>query len=74
MMVEYLGEDGSQCLRWYHGTVQKVVNAKTYRVRIKGDEKCLGADDPRITDNKAMPDNWNPKMPKKGGWHHYLTK
>ena len=41
-MFEYIGEDGLQCLGWYHGTVQKVVNAKTNRVRIKWDAECLG--------------------------------
>ena len=28
MLFGYSGDDGKQCLGWYHGTVQEVVNEK----------------------------------------------
>ena len=37
MLFGYSGDDGTKCLGWYHGTLQKVVNKRTNRVRIKWD-------------------------------------
>ena len=53
-------KDDSQCLGWCHGTVEKVMNVKTNRIR--------------LTNHKLVPGNWNPKVPKKGGCRQYLTE
>ena len=37
MLFGYSGDDGTQYLGWYHGTVQDIVNEKTNRVIIKWD-------------------------------------
>ena len=69
----YNGDDGSQCLGWYHGTIKKVVNIKMQCVRIEWDEECLGEGDVQMSDHKLVNGNWNPKTAKKGGWRQYLT-
>ena len=35
MLFGYSGDDGAQCVGWYHGTVQEVFNEKSNHVRIK---------------------------------------
>ena len=67
MLFGYSGDDGSQCLGWYHGTVQEVFNEKTNRVKIKWDSEFLGENDVRMTDQKLVLSNWNKKKVKKGG-------
>ena len=74
MLFAYNGDDGTQCLGWYHGTIKKVINSKTRRVRIEWDEECLGEGDVQMSDHKLVNGNWNPKTAKKGGWREYLTK
>ena len=74
MMFGFIGEDGTQCLGWYHGTVQEVVNEKTNRAKIKWDAECLGDHDVKMTDEKLVLSNCNPEKVKKGGWQEYLTK
>ena len=54
MLFAYNGDDGTQCLGWYQGTVQKVINEKTLRVRILWDEECLGESDVRTSDHKLV--------------------
>ena len=73
MLFAYNGDDGTQCLGWYQGTVQKVINEKTLRVRILWDEECLGESDVRTSDHKLVKGNWNPKTAKKGGWRQHLS-
>ena len=74
MLFGYSGDDGTQCLGWYHGTVQGVVNEKTNCVRINWNAESLGEHDMKMTDQKLVLSNWNPKKVKKGGWREYLTK
>ena len=74
MLFAYSGDDGTQCLGWYQGTVIKIVNTQTNRVRIEWDSECLGDRDVKTSDHKLVPGNWNPKEAKKGGWREYLTK
>ena len=74
MLFGYSGDDGTQCLGWYHGTVQEVVNENTNRVIIKCDAECLVDHDMIVTDHKLFLSNWNPKKVKKGEWRGYLTK
>ena len=38
ILFGYSGDNGTQCLGWYHGTVQEVVNENKNRARIKWDE------------------------------------
>ena len=59
---------------WYHGTVQRLLNPNTQRVRIKWDRECLGEDDPEWSNNMLKTGNWNPKKPREGSWREYLTK
>ena len=61
MFFSYSGDDGTHCLGWYHGKVQEVVNEKKNRVRIKWYAECLGEHDVRVTDQKLVRSNWNPK-------------
>ena len=61
MTFENTAQDGSQCLAWYQGTIEKILNAKTNRIRIKWDEECMGENDARVTIHKLVPGNWNPK-------------
>ena len=35
MLFEYPGEDGSQCLGWYHGRVDKLISERNHSVLIK---------------------------------------
>ena len=74
MAFEYPGEDGSQCLGWYNGIVDKVLNAKVHKVRIKWDDDCIGEDDAEESNVKLIPGNWNPRRAKKGGWRKCITK
>ena len=74
MLFGYSVDNGTQYLGWYHGTVQEVVNEKTNCVRIKWDVECLGEHDVRVTNQKLVLSNWNPKIVNKVGWREYLTK
>ena len=74
MLFGYSGDNGPQCLGWYHGPVQEIVNEKTNHVRIKWDAECLGEHDVILTDHKLVLSNWNPKKLKKGGCREYLIK
>ena len=74
MAFEYPGEDGSPCLGWYNGVVDKVLNAKMHKVRVKWDKDCIGEDDVEESNVKLTPGNWNPKKAKKGGWRKYLAE
>ena len=68
------GDDGTQCLGWYHGKVQEVVNEKTNHMIINCDSECSGENYVRMTGLKLVLINWNPKKVKKGGWREYLNK
>ena len=35
MLFSYNGDDGTQCLGWYHGVVEEVLNVKTSKVRVR---------------------------------------
>ena len=70
----YSGYYVTQCLGWYHWTVQEVVNEKKNHVIIKWGAECLVEHGVRVTDQKLALGNWNPKKVKKGGWRDYLTK
>ena len=70
----YSSDDGNECMGWYHGVIQKVLNTKTCRVRIIWDECCLGDKDARVSDQILLPGNWNPKKIKTGGWREHLTE
>ena len=59
---------------WYHGTVQRLLNPNTQRVRIKWDRECLGENDPKWSNNMLKTGNWNPKKPREGSWREYFTK
>ena len=61
MLFGYSGDGGTQCLGWYHGTVQEVGNENTNPVIIKWNAECLGEHDVRVTDQKSVLTNWNPK-------------
>ena len=61
MVFGYSGDDGTQFVGWYHGTVQEVVNEKTNRVIIKWDTECLDEHYVGVTDQKLVISNWNPK-------------
>ena len=75
ILFSYSGDDGTQCLGWYHGVVQEVVNSKTNCVRVRWDNECLSEHNMRITDQKLAMGNWNPKSIKTGGrWREYITK
>ena len=74
MRFQYTGDNGSQCVGWYHGTIKKVVNAEKFRVKIKWDDDCLGEDDVKETTHELQPKKWNPKRPGVGAWREYLTK
>ena len=75
-LAEELGThiEDTQCLGWHHGTVQEIVNEKTNRMRKNWDAEILGENDVKITNQKLVLRNWNPKKVKKGGWREYLTK
>ena len=60
MLSPYNGDDGTQCLGWYQGTIKTILNEKTRRVRIEWDEACLGEGDVRRLDQLHAA--------KKGGW------
>ena len=51
------GDNGTQCLGWYHGMVQEVVNENTNHIIIKWDTECLGEHYVRITDQKLVLNN-----------------
>ena len=72
MLFEYPGEDGSQCLGWYHGRVDKLISERNHSVLIKWDEDCLGPNEQRVSKHKLVPSNWNPKKAKKGAWGKYM--
>ena len=61
MLFSYIGGDGTQCLGWYHGMVQEVVNKKINRVRIKWNSECLDEHYVRVPYQKLVFRNWNPK-------------
>ncbi len=66
MLFAYIADDGTQCLGWYHGTVKKILNEKTRRIRVEWDQECLGEDGICISDHKISKGNWNPKTAKRG--------
>ena len=74
MTFENTGDDGSLCLAWYQGTIEKILNVKTNRIRVRWDEDCMGDNDARVTTHKLVVGNWNPKQLKKGGWREYITE
>ena len=74
ILFAYNGDDGTQCLDWYQGTVQSILNENNRCVRIKWDKECLGGGDVRVSKHKLMKRNWNPKVAKKGGWRENLVK
>ena len=74
MTFENTGDDGSLCLAWYQGTIEKILNVKTNRIRVRCDEDCMGDNDARVTTHKLVVGNWNPKKLKKGGWREYITE
>ena len=57
MLFGYSGDDGTQCLGWYHGTVQEVVNEKTNHMRMKWEAEYLGEHDVKMTDQKLVLSN-----------------
>ena len=57
MLFGYSGDNGTQCLGWYNGTVPEVVNEKTNRVRIEWGTECLGEYDMRVMYQKFVLSN-----------------
>ena len=64
----YTGNDGSQCIGWYSGVVKQVLNINKKTVKIEWDEDCLGDMDARVSVHQLLPNNWNLKVAKNGGW------
>ncbi len=57
ILISYSTDDGTQCLRWYHGVVEDIVNSKTNHVRVRWDEKCVDEHVARVTDQKLLMGN-----------------
>ena len=70
----YTGNDGSQCIGWYSGVVKQVLNINKKTVKIEWDEDCLGDMDARVSVHQLLPNNWNPKVAKNGGWRQHFKE
>ncbi len=77
MCFVYPGEGGAQCLHWYRGTVEHVIDEEKYIVLIKWewDPETLATNDVTKSVHKVLPFHWNPKKIRKNAcaWREYLT-
>ena len=67
------GDDGSQFGDWFRGTVRKIVNCASSRVRIEWYPDSVIEGEQTITDHQLLASRWNPKSPQPGAWREYLT-
>ena len=67
------GDDGSQFGDWFRGTVRKIVNRASSRVRIEWDPDSVAKGEQTVTDQQLLASRWNPKSPQPGAWREYLT-
>ena len=65
------GEDGSDGLDWFSGTVKKV-NKHTRKVQIAWDNVHAG--DRAMTTHVLAAGNWNTEVAKKNSWRHYIPR
>ncbi len=70
---EYPGEDGSTCLDWYRGTVEKVVNEKKCLAKIKWHAETLAENDVSVSVQQLTPFHFNPKKLRKNAWREYIV-
>ena len=59
---------------WYSGVVKQVLNINKKTVKIEWDEDCLGDMDARVSVHQLLPNNWNPKVAKNGGWGQHFKE
>lgn len=70
---EYPGEDGSACLDWYRGTVEKVVNEKKCLAKINWHAETLAENDVSVSVQQLTPFRYNPKKLRKNAWREYIV-
>ena len=74
MCFNYPGEDGSQILDWYRGTIESMVNKKKRSFKIKWNEDTLAETDARVSTHMLTEFHWNPKKIRKNAWREYIDK
>ncbi len=72
MCFVYPGEGGAQCLDWYRGTVERVIDEDKNSVMIEWDPETLAANDVRRSAHRLLPFHWNPKKIRKNAWREYI--
>ena len=73
MCFVYPGEGGAQCLDWYRGTVERVIDEDKNSVMIEWDHETLAANDVRRSAHRLLSFHWNPKKIRKNAWREYIT-
>ena len=73
MCFVYPGEGGAQCMDWYRGTVERVIDEDKNSVMIEWDTETLAANDVRRSAHRLLPFHWNPKKIRKNAWREYIT-
>ena len=74
MCFVYPGEGGAQCLDWYRGIVDRVIDKEKFSVLIAWDPETLAANDVKKSAHRLLPFHWNPKKIRKNAWREYLTE
>ena len=72
MLFRYNNEDGTTYVNWCNGVIISILNEKSYYVKVRWNQECLGQGEPNITKEKLLASNWNPNKAAKGAWREYF--
>ena len=72
MLFQYDNEDGTTYVNWCNGVIISILNEKSYYVKVRWNQECLGQGEPNITKEKLLASKWNPNKATKGAWREYF--
>ena len=72
MLFQYDNEDGTTYVNWCNGVIISILNEKSYYVKVRWNQECLGQGEPKITKEKLLASKWNPNKAAKGAWREYF--
>ena len=74
MCFAYPGLGGAQCLDWYRGTIDHVIDEEKFSVMIEWDQSTLAEGDVTKSAHRLLPFHWNPKKIRKNAWRKYISE